>query len=519
MKRITAISLAVLLLLSALLGLSSCGGNKKLPLNDYYSYLTDFENDESDWAKSIRAAADAVKASSTTGNSNLYIPKGVYEINGMLQIPVGVNLIFEEGAIFKLGAEATFNMNGRNIIAPKTQIFDVADGAKIMGSGFFSASVGCPEWFGAKVNDDIDDSKAINYAVGCFATVEFSEGTYNVDKNVDLNTESKTHTSLIINGAGKDKTVLKVAPNVKCFFFDGSKVFYYLIEIRNIGFEEVGGGRTGMAISVRGATPNASPKAVITDCSFKGFNTAFDTGNSGFVHFNNNYAENNEVVCEIGGGAMFLFYKYNKAVSNGYFLRCDIPANGGYSNGIDIVENEVSKSEQYDIFIKENQAVFIEKCSFTDGKGEASVYLASVSDFRITDTVITSSPEAPERVAYYNKNSHSGYIYNCDIKNNGTGLFFDGPRSWRCMTYVNSCTFENNSVNDINLKSMSDIKIVGNDFKTAFSHSGKAFEIKISDVRVKNVVIAENTFASKSAHFGDAFGSDRTTEFGNVFNG
>ena len=87
------------------------------------------------------------------------------------------------------------------------------------------------------------------------------------------------------------------------------------------------------------------------------------------------------------------------------------------------------------------------------------------------------------------------------------------------MTYVNACTFENNSVNDINLKSMSDIKIVGNDFKTAFSHSGKAFEIKISDVRVKNVVIAENTFASKSAHFGDAFGSDKTTEFGNVFNG
>ncbi|MBQ2945550.1 MAG: hypothetical protein IJD95_03165 [Clostridia bacterium] len=515
MKKVTAVLLSLLLVISALLGLASCGTNKA-SLNDYYCYLTDYSGGESDWSKAFKAAADAVKAASTTGNSNLYIPKGEYEITGSVVIPVGVTLIFEEGALIKLAAGSSFIMNGRNIIAEKAQIFDVADEAKI--SGFFSASAGYPEWFGAKVDDEIDDSKAIELAAKCLTTVELSAGVYNVNNSISLNEMAKSFSTLIVNGAGSDKTVLRAAANIKTFNYDGTSAHYPCIEIRNIAFEEAGGARTSFGIFTDGNT--AECKVVITDCSFKGFNTAFYTAHSGFVHFNRNYAENNEVVCEIGGGSMFLFYKYNTAVSNGYFIRCDIPPNGGYSNGIDIVENNVSKSEKYDVYIKDNQAVFIDNCKFEGGFGDASIFLSNVSDYRITDTVITSDPSANGRIGYHNKNSHSGYIYNTQFSGNSTGIYFDGPSGWRNMTYVNACTFENNSVNDILLRRTGDVKIVGNQFKTAFAHSGNNdVEIKFNDVKVKNVVIAENTFASKSIEFGKEFGIESNIEYGNVFNG
>ena len=506
MKKTLAVILALMLAATALLSLSGCGENA-LPLSDRYFDVTEFGDGGNDWTAVILDACEKTKEAVGI-QRNIYFPKGEYRVASRLLIPTGVTLIFGKGAVVRVADGGAFMMNGRGVIAEKKQIFIVEEGGRL--GGFTQVGAGYPEWFGAVTGDGKDDSDAFTAALGLFANVTLSEGVYDLDKSVDMAPVSKGTQSLVVEGAGADKTTLRVASEQKGLFYNAENVVLQCIDIRNIGFSEKEGGRTAFAVSVCGG--GAGAKCVIDNCSFAGFNTAFYTESSGFCHFLRCYAENNGVVCEIGGGSMFLFYKYDKGKNNGIFIKCDIPPNGGYSNGIDIVGCETEGSEQYDVYIKDNQAVFIAECAFTEGKGEASVCLVNVSDYRLTSTKITSAESG--RKGLYCKNSHSGYIYDCDFENNGTAVYFDGPPSWRAMAFISENRFKGSGTADIYLYHSNDVKIVGNDFQKAFDHK-QNYEI-VFEKKTKNVVIADNRFASASTSFNGG-GFSNVLEYDNVF--
>ncbi|MEW7278962.1 hypothetical protein ABW636_10240 [Aquimarina sp. 2201CG1-2-11] len=132
--------------------------------------------------------------------------KGNLTIKGNFTIPEGIELNFFKGnkLIIESGVELTIN---GSINAGVYQIFD-GDGTI---TGFPKITETYPEWFGAKVNDEIDDTIAIQKAINFSNTpIKLAEGTYITKTTLKKERTIENDEGVKIIGIGISSTIIKV---------------------------------------------------------------------------------------------------------------------------------------------------------------------------------------------------------------------------------------------------------------------------------------------------------------------
>ena len=135
--------------------------------------------------------------------------------NQSVTVPSGMKVHMASGAKWDVadGVEVTLQ-GGYDIPMDRTAFFEglgtVSAPSSYAGGAVcdFNATTAYPEWFGAAVNDDTDDSVAINKALGLSDTVELAPGTYHVQERIPL-LGNET-----LSGAGKAATTLEQLPYV-----------------------------------------------------------------------------------------------------------------------------------------------------------------------------------------------------------------------------------------------------------------------------------------------------------------
>ena len=405
-----------------------------------------------DSAKLIENAAEAV--SKELNGGTLYFEKGVFTVKTSVVIPANVDLAFSEGAVIKTEGEAVFEYLGKNITAPNSRIF--ASGCNL--KGFDKTLFGRPEWFGAVADGKTDCSDAISEAVKAFNTVYFSKGKYYITKTVYAN----AHSSLVIEGAGRDKTLITVANGITGFWFNPvdnkNKNPYNAVTVKNLAMREIKRRQRSVAINYQGSDLR------IEGCSFYGFKCGFETSYSGWTHFINNYTEGNKMACQIKEHSMFLYYKFCHSKNDGNFLYCEIPPSGGYSNGIDINGVLIEDARHYAIYCAENQALFIDDCHIKNAHGERGIYCGKDFDVSISNCEIEAAEDNDNFTGIYSFGSHSQYYSNNVIKNAKTGIYLEGPYDWRNMSAIDRNLFINCKKNYFEINKANDYKIFNNIF-------------------------------------------------------
>ena len=157
---------------------------------------------------------------------------------------------------------------------------------------------------------------------------------------------------------------------------------------------------------------------------------------------------------------MFLYFLNCKAESCGTLIRAVVSPSGGVSNGI-LIKNCVS-TDAYaeDIYITENQAVFIQDCTFTGGTGGiASVYFKNHIDSGLYNCVISSKPGTARAGIYFDTVAYASITEN-KISDCENGICVKQSNSMP----ISDNVFENNSASDVLLRSCGKLFITRNSF-------------------------------------------------------
>ena len=156
-----------------------------------------------------------------------------------------------------------------------------------------------------------------------------------------------------------------------------------------------------------------------------------------------------------------------------------------------------------DIYITENQAVYIEGCSFTGGTGgEAAIFFHISVDVRVSDTVITSAASAAatrdgirlsgdcNRAAYYGNN-----ISSCRYGININGDAVNTSQRYATLIYDN--VISSSTVTDIYFGTgIRDLKIYQNTCSSSLPITGSAGSAN----RAYNIIIAQNNFPGSNIY-------------------
>ena len=493
-RHFTALFCLVAALVLAVGCFSGCTGNVKTAEGVFN--VRDYGvkgNGSTDDAGAILDLIDTVSQSGGT----IFFPAGTYFIKeDSVSIPYRVGMIMQEGASFKLGEDGTLKINSCAFSAPKAQLF-FGEGTV---SGFGSVPNVLPEWYGAVADDGKDDSEAIGKAIRYAGKVTFGEGTYNIDKTISLK-GGFMGSGMNLIGCGADKSKLVLGPDVIGFdgHSDGASVTVF--EANGIGFYEKDNGKTSFAIKTNSGAVKAR------NCHFEGLDTGvwFDYG--GFANFENNTAKDTRVVFEISERSMFLYFLGCKADHCGTLIKAVVSPSGGVSNGILVRDCESTNAYAEDIYITENQAVWIYNSSFTGGTGGvAAVYFENHIDSGIDHCVISSAP-GTARAGIFWQGVHYASITDNTISDCENGIYL---RSSDSMPITDN-KFSGNSVSDLCFRTANKLFISRNEFNspvtkpiTAERKSGsisvvgnsfKAAEYDIATVLDgSNYVIKDNVF-------------------------
>ena len=118
-------------------------------------------------------------------NAIIIIDEGTYLISGNVTIPSNIVIEF----IGELDITGNLTINGE-IKSPLKQIFK-GTGTLTINDG--KNSIGYPEWFGAKINDDTtNNEEGINKCINIFPTTIFQSGNYYISDTINVNTAGKT---------------------------------------------------------------------------------------------------------------------------------------------------------------------------------------------------------------------------------------------------------------------------------------------------------------------------------------
>ena len=369
---------------------------------------------KNDGKTDICDALDALIGEISKDGGTLYFPAGSYRVKGSVSVPYKVGAVISEGAVFDVGEDGYLKFNSAAFSAPVSQIFK-GEGTV---SGFGSVPNVYPEWFGAVANDGKDDSDAVAKAIRGCGKVTFCEGTYDIDKSISLK-GATMGSGLNIIGKGSDKSKLSIGNDVIAFDAHSDGASITVFEINGVGFYEKNDGKTSYAVKTNGGAVQ------VYNCHFEGLDRGvwFDYG--GYPQFENNTAKNTNVVFEISERSMFIYFEKCKAADCGTLVRAVVSPSGGVSNGILIRDCESVNAYAEDIYITENQAVWIYNCSFTGGTGGvAAVYYKSHYDSGIDNCVISSAPGSDRAGIYYERVFYAS-LTGCKISDCKRGVVID----------------------------------------------------------------------------------------------
>ncbi len=321
----------------------------------------------------------------------LVFPKGTYYLKAdSINFPVKVGVVMLDGAKFKIHEDSAIKIQSGSFTAPKAQIFE-GEGEV---TGFINTANVYPEWFGAKVNDGKDDSAAIEKALRSNGKLTFLEGEYNVDKSVML--KGIPNNIVDIYGQGADKTKVTFANDIIGFDGHSDGMTVSIFNAHGIEFAEKDNKKTTTAIKL------GRPWMSARNCHFEGvkIGTWFDY--AGFCQFEDNTANDCEVVYEISEYSMFLYFNRCFAEKCGTLVKAVVGPSGGVSNGILIQNCKSTDAYAEDIYITENQAVWIANCEFIGGTGGlASIYFKAHIDSGVENCIISSKKGADRAGIYY----------------------------------------------------------------------------------------------------------------------
>ncbi len=392
LAKILAVSLSVALVTPLLAG---CSAQKAPPIKNLVNVLASGA-DKSGRSDAVEAIEVAVEKALEGGI--LYFPKGRYKIARDVAIPLKASVFIAEGAVFDISEDAELSIKSLVFEAPNEKIFTGAGLVKNMSS-YVSVR---PEWFGARADDNKDDSEAIKkaiYAAG--GSIYLSEGTYNIDIPVNFEELGAGGGSAIaIRGIQKGKTVIKVKDGITAFKneHEGVGVSSYFFE--DLNFE---GNGTGEAIYLM-------HQAYIANCSFKNLKRAFYANKAGMSSFLYNTAENiTESVFEIGDDTMFIYFYGNHAERCGTLVK--VRGGGARCTGIQITNCSTKDMTGYDIdlYAAGGDTNFVDGCRFEGGTGKAFIKIAQVLHTHVSENEIIGANNGKSGIVFEG-DSHSAVV-------------------------------------------------------------------------------------------------------------
>ncbi|MBR2327135.1 MAG: right-handed parallel beta-helix repeat-containing protein [Clostridia bacterium] len=417
---------------------------------------------------------DLIEEVARTGGT-LVFPKGTYYVkNDAVTFSAKVGVVMLEGAKFKIHEDSAVKVQGGSFVAPKEQIFT---GEGTVG-GFINVPNVYPEWFGAVVNDGKDDSEAIAAALRANGKVTFSEGEYNIEKSVDL---SHIPNSIVdIFGAGADKTKITIANNIIGFDGHSDGKTISIFNAHGISFCEKDNLKTSTAIKL------GRPWMSARNCHFEGLKIGTWFDYAGFCQFEDNTAKACEVVYEISEYSMFLYFNRCEAIESGTLIKAVVGPSGGVSNGILIQNCKSTDAYAEDIYITENQAVWIANCEFIGGSGGlASIYFKSHIDSGVENCII-SSKKGTDRAGISFDTVHYSSIENNVISDCSEAIT---AKNGGALTITEN-TVSGSSKNDIVVRSQYNTFIARNQLKSSVANG------IIGEKNNRKITVVENMFAS-----------------------
>ncbi len=410
--------------------------------------------------------------------AELIFPKGEYRIEKSVAFRKDVSVVIEEGAVFNIAKSGSVTFNTCSVDAGGYQIFK-GDGDVVFDPLMTEIRA---EWFGAVPNDGADDSEAILKAFSKSNRVVFGEGRFTVSKPINLKDAYKTAVNeVIFVGAGKDKTVFEVAPNITAIdsCTDTESTF---LDIYDIGFTEKGGGKTSCAVKVKG------PFSKIHGCDFSGFDVGVFHTNAYCCYMTGNTAENCGTAFEISELSLYLYFDSCEADSCGTFIKCEVPPSGGISNAILVTDCKSTNAYGRDISITYNQAVWLTNCEFTGGTGgDAAVWFYGCADSDVGNCVISSANAERNGIIYQTTNYCS--VTDSVIENNRIGVDLQGCN----YSSITGNYFADNSEADLQSAIANGLTVKENEFTSNVNFK--------SGDRNKHTTVYENTFSNAEYDF------------------
>ncbi|MHB8964206.1 MAG: right-handed parallel beta-helix repeat-containing protein, partial [Saccharofermentanales bacterium] len=264
------------------------------------------------------ALNDLLSANSSESLQNtLFFPKGVYRIDGQVNVPLEVTFAFEEGAMLSLGKSSQVKFSGA-VMAYGWQVFE-GEGDIL---GILNNERVYPQWFGAKGDGETEDSEAFRRAIAHSneIAVPFTEKGY-VLKDITVPSVKRIYgldakKSIIIGYEDCENlfTFLSGTKEVKIsnFSLDMSKTgestcFFFNAETLGCTYFEIWDIDTFAAYNVVRDARVPPNKIYSTNLLFRDFSckstrgSAVETGNFwGFVFFRDMLFDNSGIYADCG---------------------------------------------------------------------------------------------------------------------------------------------------------------------------------------------------------------------------
>ncbi|MBR2327594.1 MAG: right-handed parallel beta-helix repeat-containing protein [Clostridia bacterium] len=400
-----------------------------------------------------------------------YFKGGYYGLNGAVTFPANVTLMFDEASSLYCLYGTTPVFNCKDIITQGTnQVLYLNVTANT--TNFANLAFIRPEWFGAKVNDNVCDASAIKTATYFGIPVLLSEGVYNVNSDITVSNH------LSVFGHSEDKTsVIKIGVNTTAFKIvtctdptviggdrSGSS---YFARFDNISFEGITGGACN-AIVYNGIH-NGVSRVDVFNCSFSNLNTAIFFDYAGGCCFDNLEFNNVNRCIDVGAYSMFIFIRNCNAADSATFVHCDQLETNGVANGIQIDNCTTLRMTYASVFVTKNQTTFVTNCNFNSVGTGCGIYFIDCYDSRIDSNIITYTGTSTAKTVYgINLQRSTGRE---TVSNNqiigfptGIGLSRNGLAA-RSATFVHANLIKGCSFAGIDFIDLNDAKFIGNVFQ------------------------------------------------------
>ncbi|MBQ2944999.1 MAG: right-handed parallel beta-helix repeat-containing protein [Clostridia bacterium] len=400
----------------------------------------------------VTALKNLISSLDSTREYVFCFKNGYYGLNGAVTFPANVTLMFDESSSLYCLYGTTPVFNCKNIITEGDQCVLYLN-PTAYGNNFTKMAYVRPEWFGAKVNDNVNDASAFNVAAHFGVPVLLSAGTYNIDSAVAV------PYWFTLMGESKDKTAtVRIAAGITAFTVSDPSGLGYCGHVENVKFE--GAARSANTALAYYGKHNAYSRFDVFNCEFKDLNKGIFYEYSGGCVSEGLIFNNVGTCIDVGQYSMFLYIRNCKAYDSGYFVYNDQPETNGVANGIQITDCETVRMTQASVHITRNQTTFVINCKFNSVSGYG-IHFTNCYDSRIDNNVITGSGTCG---IFLQTSTGRETVTNNQVTGFATGIALSRNTAVvaRSGSYVYNNVIRGAATAALELRSLNDAKIIGN---------------------------------------------------------